>query len=97
MWTVADKQFCYDEYECNATFVWGPEGEGFGAIAVVLDQTGGDLEGDAKLIAAAPELLRACKTATALLDRISAGQVINPTHLVLAQKQLQAAIDKTHQ
>jgi hypothetical protein len=56
--------------------IWGNEGEGMGAVAWVTDDYFEELEANARLIAAAPELLEACKlTAAIVTDKYDARNV----------------------
>ena len=61
-WTIDDTgphEFEEGHVELN---IWGPDGAYFGAIAAICNDYSGDMDSNARLIAAAPELLEALRT-----------------------------------
>jgi len=60
-WTIDDTgphEFEEGHVELN---IWGPDGAYFGAIAAIRNDYSGDMDSNARLIAAAPELLEALR------------------------------------
>ena len=60
-WTIDDTgphEFEEGHVELN---IWGPDGAYFGAIAAIRNDYSGDMDSNARLIAAAPKLLEALR------------------------------------
>ena len=52
-----------DDDGVDTIFIWGPDGHGFGRVAMAYAECGrvDELEGNAKLLALAPKLLEMCE------------------------------------